>query len=74
MTSYARDNRLADLAITNKHACVQGMPKINSTEAEEITKAILEMRGFKGNKQTDDFQKGKVKAKGEALHLPPHRA
>ena len=43
--SYARENRLQGLAISNKHAAIVGTPIIDKDEAEMIVKAILAMRG-----------------------------
>ena len=43
--SYARENRLQGLAITNKHTAMIGTPIINDNDAELIVKAILAMRG-----------------------------
>ena len=43
--SYARENRLQGLAITNKHAGIIGAPIVEQEDATLIVKAILAMRG-----------------------------
>ena len=44
-TCYGRSNRLQGVAIANKHAGFQGMPRVTQVEAAEITKAILDRFG-----------------------------
>ena len=67
-TCHGRANRLKQLAISNKHAGVQGMPEITDKEADAIMRSILAMRG--GSSET---KKGKAAlAKGELwLKLKP---
>ena len=43
--SYARENRLQGLAISNKHAGIIGTPIVEQEDAKLIVKAILAMRG-----------------------------
>ena len=38
------ENRLAGLAIDNKHACIQGMPHIGDEDAVAIAQAILKFK------------------------------
>ena len=57
-TAYNRQNRLSKLAITNKHACIRGVPKVNAEEAEAITEAILAMRGAHRKKQKEALKEG----------------
>ena len=60
-TSYARGNRLSGLAISNKHAGVEGMPIITKHDAELITKAILAMRGINQKKHKEAHDQGILK-------------
>ena len=60
-TCYGRANRLKGVAVKNKHAGIQGLPKIGLVEAEEITKTILEMRGTRRTKQAEEHSKGQLR-------------
>ena len=44
-TRYARENRLSGVAISNKHAAIQGLPYMNEEDAKKITAALLAMKG-----------------------------
>ena len=44
-TCYGREHRLKHVAIDNKHAGVQGMPRLTTCDAESIMKTILAMKG-----------------------------
>ena len=57
-TCYGRQNRLKGAAIDNKHAGVQGMPKLTQTEAETIINAILAMKGATTSKHQEAHQQG----------------
>ena len=56
--SYARENRLQSIAISNKHAGIVGMPIIKQEEAELIMKAILAMRGINQKKHKIQHEEG----------------
>ena len=59
--SYARTNRLQDLAITNKHAAVKGTPIIEEKDTRVIVKAILAMRGVNQKKHHLLHEEGHLK-------------
>ena len=60
-TSYARNKRLRQLAVKNKHTMLRGAPKIDDDEAETITKAILAMKGIHQMKYRMAWQEGTLK-------------
>ena len=60
-TSYARENRLRKAAIGNKHAAIQGMPRITKDEAKHIMNTILEMKGARTKKQKSAHEQGNLK-------------
>ena len=64
-TCYGRANRLKGVAVKNKHAGIQGLPKISLVEAEEIAKTILEMRGTRSKKQAEEHRKGLLRLKAK---------
>jgi hypothetical protein len=57
-TAYNRQNRLSKLAITNKHACIRGVPKMSVKEAEAVTEAIIAMRGAHRKLQKEALKEG----------------
>ena len=57
---------MKDVAIGNKRAAVQGMPKAPKEEAEHIMKAILEMKGAQTKKHKQAHEQGSL-----ALHRKP---
>ena len=59
--SYTRGNRLQKLAISNKHAGINGTPVISRCDAELITKAILAMRGINQKKHKAEHDAGMLK-------------
>ena len=54
------------LAISNRHAAIRGMPKLNDDDARRVTAAILAMRGVNQRKQKLTHQDGNLK-----LHRRP---
>ena len=40
-TCQARSNRVAGLAISNRHADIRGMPKLSEEDARRVTSAVL---------------------------------
>ena len=65
-TCDGRCNRLKGAAVDNKHAGVQGMPKLTANDAEMIMKAILAMKGADTTKHKEAHQLGNL-----ALHPRP---
>ena len=59
-TSHARENRLKEAAIGNKHAAIQGMPNISKDEAKHIMNTILEMKGARTKKQRIAHEEGSL--------------
>ena len=66
-TCYSRENRLKKVAVDNKHAAVQGMPKINTCEAESILNMILAMKGATSKKQKAEHEQGYLKLQPRPL-------
>ena len=66
-TCYARPNRLEMAAVGNKHASIQGMPRIPQDEAESILKAILAMKGARTKKQRIAHEGGELKLQRKPL-------
>ena len=66
-TSYSRENRLKKVAVDNKHAAIQGMPKIKACEAESILKMILTMKGATSKKQKAEHEQGFLKLQPRPL-------
>ena len=62
-TCRSRQHRLNGLAISNKHACIQGMPVITNEDAEAITEEILQLKGVISKKQKEAHHKGILKIK-----------
>ena len=60
-TSYARGNRLEDLAISNKQTGIKGMPIITNDEAGVITGAILAMRVINQRKHKEAHDQGTLR-------------
>lgn len=60
-TNYANSNRLEKLGVTNKHASIQGAPRIGNEDAKLIVKALLVMRGVSQKKQKDALVNGTLK-------------
>ena len=52
-TCYSRTNRLRSAGIANKHAGIQGMPKMDLEEKEAIMRVLMELKG-KGTKKHRD--------------------
>ena len=50
-TCYGRCNRLKGAGVANKHAAMQGMPKIPNEDADKIMSVIQQMRGSIGSKK-----------------------
>ena len=46
----SRQNRLLNLAISNKHACIQGLPHINDEDAKAIAAEISYLKGITSKK------------------------
>ena len=65
-TCQARSNRLEELAISNRHAAIRGMPKMIEQDAKRVTAAILAMRGVNQRKQKLIHQDGNLR-----LHRRP---
>ena len=65
-TCEARSNRMEELAISNKHAGIKGMPRLEEEEARKVTAAVLAMRGVNQRKQKQVHQEGNLK-----LHRRP---
>ena len=42
-TSKTRANRLKSLGVTNKHACIKGLPALSDVQAKNVAKCILKM-------------------------------
>ena len=59
--SYARINRLQGLAISNKHAAINGTPIVDEEDARIIVKAILAMRGVNQKKHKILHEEGHLK-------------
>ena len=59
--SYTRGNRLQKLAISNKHAGINGTPIISKIDAELITKAMLAMRGINQKQHKAEHDTGELK-------------
>ena len=59
--SYARINRLQGLAISNKHAVMNGTPIIEEKDARIIVKAILAMRWVNQKKHKMLHEEGHLK-------------
>ena len=65
-TCYARKNRFSGIAISNKHAAIQGIPYINEEDAKKITVALLAMKGAYKKKHREAHQDDNLK-----LHKKP---
>ena len=57
---------MEELAISNKHAGVRGMPQLEEEEARKVTAAVLAMRGVSQRKQKQAHQERNLK-----LHRRP---
>jgi hypothetical protein len=66
-TSYARANRLKEAAVSNKHAAIQGMPKVPQEEAEQIMKAILRMKGAYTKKHREAHEQERMRMHSKPL-------
>ena len=61
-TCYGRGNRPKKAAIGNKHAAIQGMPRIPDIEAEQVMRTILMMKGTVTNKHREAHEQGSLSA------------
>ena len=67
-TCYGRCNRLRAAGVENKHAALQGMPRIPPQDADRIMHVIQQMRGSIGTKKNKDlFEKGSLKTKSNSF-------
>ena len=66
-TCYSRANRLVTAGISNKHAGVQGMPKLESGERTLIMHTLMTLRGKATAKHQEAQAKGKLKLKKAPL-------
>ena len=58
-TSNTRANRLKTVGVTNKHACIKGVPALSDAQAKTVAKCILKMRNLlKNQKQKETWYKG----------------
>ena len=68
-TCYARKNRLSGIAISNKHAAIQGIPYINEEDAKKITAALLAMKGASKKKHREAHQADNLKLQKKTLDI-----
>ena len=60
-TCASRQNRMADLAISIKHACIKGMPEIDENDAKMIAKAVLGLKGVNSKAQQEAQKAGRLR-------------
>ena len=54
-TCYGRGNRLKEAGVANKHAAVQGLPRIPEGDAQRIMEVIQKMRGSVNTKKNKEL-------------------
>ena len=60
-TSKTRANRLRPLGVTNKHACIKGIPVLSDEQAKMIAKCILVLKNhLKTKKQKEFWENGEL--------------
>ena len=62
-TCYSRANRLVTAGSSNKHAGVQGMPKLETSERTLVMQTLMALRGKATAKHKEAQAKGKLKLK-----------
>ena len=60
LTSYARVNRLKEMAVLNKHAAITGLPKLSEAMAKEVAKAIILLKGMYQKKHRIAHEEGSL--------------
>ena len=67
-TCYSRANRLITAGISNKHAGVKGMPKLDPEESSLIMKTLMALKGKAAKKHQEAQAKGRLRVKRSPLN------